>query len=363
MMRYGLVCLLLGSFSWGQATSSKGSMTAEKPTGPDAGTPSATVSDQSQTKTSSVAPDTAVITINGLCENSSADATAASGCKTVITREQFEKVIEAVQPDMSPRARREFALRYANALVMAKKAEQMGLDKGANYEEQMKVARIEVLAKVLNKAIQEKVSQITDKDIEDYYHNNRLKFEKAEMDRIYVPKTRQLSASSGEALVEADGQERSQESGQIMKEEADNLHARAIAGEEFTKLQADAYRAAGIKSAAPDTGIAIRLTSLPPSQASVMDLEPGEVSAVLADANGYVIYKVKVKETLPLDPAREEIKATLRSLRLQDEMHSIQDFAIPALDQSYFRPSRPPQGTMESSGPPMRASGPNSSKK
>jgi hypothetical protein len=126
--------------------------------------------------------------------------------------------------------------------VTAKEAEQMGMDKRPDYEEQMKVGRIDVLSKELNKAIQDEASQIADRDIEDYYHNNILKFEKVEMDRIYIPKTRQPPAASEEGLVEANGQERSQGSGQIMKEEAHNLHARAVAGEEFTKLQADAYR-------------------------------------------------------------------------------------------------------------------------
>ena len=64
-------------------------------------------------------------------------------------------MIDAVQPNMSARARREFATRYANALVMAKKAEQMGLDKGPNFEEQMKVARIQILSQEMKKAIEE----------------------------------------------------------------------------------------------------------------------------------------------------------------------------------------------------------------
>jgi hypothetical protein len=59
-----------------------------------------------------------------------------------------------------------------------------------------------------------------------------------------------------------------------------------------------------------------------------------------------VIYKVKTKTTVPVDQAREEIKATLRSQRLQDEMGSIQDSASPTLDESYFRPSRLSQGMM-----------------
>ena len=137
-----------------------------------------------------------------------------------------------------------------------------------------------------------------------------------------------------------------------MKEEADNLRARAVAGEEFSQLQADAYQVAGIKSAAPDTSIGIRRTSLPPNQASVMDLKPGEVSSVLEDPNGYVIYRVKTKDTLSLDQAREEIKATLRSQRMQDEMRDIQDSATPALDESYFSRRRQ---TMMATGEPTKA--------
>src|SRR5580658_5142749 len=140
MTRYWLVCFLFGSLSWGQATGSNSELTAQKPTAPATDTPKATASDRSQqAKTSNVAPDTPVITIHGLCDDSSADETAASSCKTVITQAQFKKVIDAVQPDMRGRARREFALNYADAIVMAKKAEEMGLDKGQKYEEQMKL--------------------------------------------------------------------------------------------------------------------------------------------------------------------------------------------------------------------------------
>ncbi len=327
MTRYALGCLLLGSFSWAQVTGSAPALAAS---------------------TTTVAPDTPVITINGLCDNPSAEKTAASNCQTVITESQFEKVIDAVQPNMPARARREFALNYAKALVMTKKAEQMGLDKGANYEEQIKLARIRILSKELTKLFQEKASQVSDKEIEDYYYQNTARFVKMEMDRIHVPKTRQLRAASDKKL--SDG-ERSQGSEQTMKEEADNLFARALAGEEFTKLQADAYKVAGIESVAPNTSIEIRRSSLPPNQTSVMDLKPGEVSTVLADPNGYVIYKVKTKITEPLDQAREEIKAYLGTQRLQDEMRAIEDSATPALNERYFRFNRPPPGMVRAGEP------------
>jgi hypothetical protein len=336
-----LVFLLIGSFSWGQDIGSK---PAQKSAFPAPSTPDAPASDQGQHSKANAAPDTPVITIDGLCDNPLADKALASSCKTVITQAQFERVIDAVQPNMPARARRDFALRYADALVMTKKAEEMGLNKGPNYEEQLEVARIQILSKQLGKVIQDKASQISDKDIQNYYYKNTESFEKAEIDRILVPKTLQPPVDSDKTLSDADRQARSKVSEQTMKSEAENLYARAVAGEEFTKLQADAYQVAGIKRAAPNTSLSIRRTSLPPNQASIMDLKPGEVSSVLDDPNGYVIYKVKTKSTLPLDQAREEIKGTLRALRVQDEMRSIQDSVTPALDESYFRPSRKPQG-------------------
>jgi hypothetical protein len=253
-----------------------------------------------------------------------------------MTRAQFENMINALQRNMPKQARREFALHYAEALVMARKAEEMGLDKGAEYEEQMKLARIQVLSQDLKRVIQAKDSQISDKDIEDYYRDNTKRFEKAEIERIYIPKTQQPRSISDNNLSDAAKLERLQKSDRTVKEEADNLRAKALAGEGFVELQAEAYELAGIKSATPNTSLVVRRISLPPNQGSAMDLKPGEVSSVFADLNGYVIYRIKKKETLPLDQSREEIKATLRSQRMQEEMKSIQNSAVPTLDESYF---------------------------
>jgi hypothetical protein len=362
MTRYALVRLLFGFLAWGLAASSQSPIAAQQPAVQATATTETTARDQSRVSGSStIAVDKPLITIAGLCHDPSADKTADSGCRTVITQDQFEKVINAVQPGMSARARREFALRYADALVMTRKAEQMGLDKGAKYDEQMKIARIEVLSRELKRVLQEKASQVSDKDIDDYYRNNIASFEKAEVDRIYVPKNQQPPSNSDQGLSVPDRQKGSQQSERTMKEEADNLRARAVGGEEFVKLQAEAYRVAGIKSAAPNTSIEVRRASLPPTQVVVMDLKPGDVSSVLADPNGYVIYGVKTKETLSLDQAREEIKATLRSQRMQEEMRGIQDSATPTLDESYFRRSQPPLGTTATGEPAKAAANPHSS--
>jgi hypothetical protein len=346
MLRYRLISLLicsaLGSFSWGQAGGSGTELATGKLATVTASGQTAASNRSGQAKSSTVAPDDPVITINGLCDDSPAGVTKTTSCKTVITQSQFEKVINAIQPDMPARARREFALRYANALTMAQRAETLGLDQGQNYEEQMKLARIQILTKELNKAIQAKASQISHQEIEDYYNNNRARFENVEMDRLYVPKTRQQPATSDKVL-SGGRQDRSPDPEQRMREEADILHERAVAGEEFTKLQAESYQVGGIKSTTLNTSISIRRTSLPANQMSVMDLKPGEVSPVLTDANGYIIFKVKTKTVMALDHAQEEIKATLRTQRLHEEISDIEDSATPVLDDVYFVSKGPQQ--------------------
>ena len=347
MIRSGLVCLLLAALAWGQAASStsKPVPAAQKPgTATTAAPAAAAPPAQKEPEASSLPPDAPVITIKGLCDNPPADKAAAENCKTVITRAEFEKVLDAVQPTMPARVRRQFASRYANALAMAKKAEQMGLDKGPSFEEHMKLARIQVLSQELNKELQEKASQVSDKEIEDYYHNNLAKFEQAELDRLYLPRSQQPAASDEDETKEAKPAQQSQTA---MKEAAEKLRARAVAGESFNTLQAEAYKLSGIKGATPNTSMGkVRRTMLPASQVSVMDLKPGETSSVMDDASGYFVYKLKSKETMTLDQAREEIKGMLRSQHIQEAMRAAQESATPVLDDAYFGPEGPARGPM-----------------
>jgi PPIC-type PPIASE domain len=344
MTQYGLVFLLLGAMAWGQAANS-----TSTPPGQQQGAPPSAAGNPAESKqaeAATVAPDAPVITINGLCDNPPADKAADPNCKTVITRAQFEKILDTVQPNMPPRARRQLATRYAMALVMAQKAHEMGLDQGPKFEERMKLMRMQVLSQSFNQAVQEKAGQISDKDLEDYYHTNSAAYEEATLQRILVPRSQTLPASKVKLSAAAE-QKRRKDAEEIMQKEADKLRARAVAGEDFSKLQEEASQLAGIKTKAPSTKMGeVRRNSLPPTHASVMDLKTGEVSPVISDPSGYYIYKVGAKEVEPLDKVKEEIRGTLRTQRMQEQMQAVQQFATPSLDESYFGPEMPPQHGM-----------------
>jgi len=347
MTRFGLVCLLLGAMAWGQAANSTSTPAAQQSGAPPSAVSSGAApagNPDSNAEAPKVAPDAPVITINGLCDNPPADQTADPNCKTVITRDQFEKTLDAVQPNMPARVRRQFATRYSAALVMAQKAHAMGLDQGPKFEERMKLARVQILSQGLSQAVQEKAGQISDQDIEDYYHNKAADYQEADLQRIFVPRSQQLPTSKVK-LSAAEEKKRQKDAEEAMRTEADKLRARAVAGEDLTKLQGEAFQLAGIKSKAPSTKMGqVRRSSLPPAQASVLDLKTGEVSAVLSDQSGYFIYKVGAKDTEPLDKVKDEIRGTLRTQRVQEQMQAVQKSANATLDEAYFGP--------EQAGPP-----------
>jgi hypothetical protein len=344
MTRYAFVCLLLATLAWGQAASPPPPAAQQPGTPPGfGGNPAAGKEDQA----SKVAPDAPIITINGLCDHPPADKAAADpNCKTVITRAEFEKILESVQPNMPPRVRRQFAMRYSMALVMAEKAHEMGLDQGSKFEDRMKLMRIQVLSQEYNQAQQEKAGQVSDQDIADYYKSHAQDYEEANLERIFVPRAQQPPASKIKLSAAAEEKRRT-DSEAIMKKEADKLHARAVAGEDFSKLQLEAFTTAGMKTKAPSTKMAdARRSGLPPAQATVMDLKPGDISPVISDASGYYIFKVGTKEETPLDKVKEEIRAALRSQHLQEQMQAVQQSATPSLDESYFGPEMPPSHGM-----------------
>ena len=138
-----------------------------------------------------VAPDDPVITVNGFC---AVPPPPANACKTVITRAQFEKLTEALQPGMSLSLRLNVANAYARNLRMSAAAEKRGLDKTPAFEEEMRYARMQLLSQDLSRALQTEANNITDADLEDYYKKNQSSYEQATVARIFVPRAKQIDA-------------------------------------------------------------------------------------------------------------------------------------------------------------------------
>jgi len=317
----------------------------------------------------SVLPDSPVITIEGICDHPSGAVTSSgqaraqessaadlakkesggrsagstnSACKTIVTKAQFETLVEALNPQMPAPARRQLAESYPRLLLFANKAHELGLDQDPGFAEAMRFASIQLLTQRLNRYFEQQASSISDSDVEKYYKANAVKFERAELLRIFVPKqTRQgqNAASGGHSSTAIDSP---------MLKVAEKIQARAAAGEDFQQLQKDAFEAAGISSGSPNVSTGkIAAVGLPLNHQKVFEMEPGQVSDVIADPSGYYIYKVVSKQMVPLAQASKEIRKWMASQRVQDATASLTKSSKSELDPMYFGAS---PGTSRRSG-------------
>ena len=317
------VYLLLAGLTYGQAT--------RAPSPPLAGEHEEKIPAAEDAPT--VGPDDPVITINGFCADS---AVQVSACKTIITRAQFEKLTEALQPGMPLPLRLKVANAYARNMRMAAVAEKRGLDKTPAFEEEMHYGRMQLLSQDLDRALRADANNISDADLADYYKRNESSFQQATMARIFVPHARQ-TAHAG-AQKEVGDQAREKAAAEEMTNVAADLRARAVKGEDFDKLQIEAYAEAGIERATVDTRMEkVRRSTLPQQHESVMDMKPGEVSQVFTDPEGaHFIYKMISQERLTLDDANSEIRSAISTQRYRDKTKGFQGDVV--FSDAYFNP-------------------------
>jgi hypothetical protein len=342
-MRYlAVVCLLLATLAWAQEEPGQSPDQSNVP--PEYRPPILRDSDQEQAlppSASKVAPDAAVITIKGVCAQSSSTASPSnSPCETVITRAQFEKLTDALLTNMKPSRKRQVANAYPSLLAMAREAEARGLDKSPRFEERLAFARVQILSQELVRQIDEQSANVSAKKIEDYYYDHAAAFETATLERIFIPNRKRMDPlPQGKGTRETlDAQRKQAED--AMTRVAEELRARAVAGDDFMTLQKEAYVAAGATDVPPNPSLGqMRPASLPPLHASAFNLKPGEVSQVLSDSTGHYVYKLDAKQIGPLSEVSNEIHRTLENQRREEAIQAVQRPVTTKFNPAYFGPA------------------------
>jgi bifunctional DNA-binding transcriptional regulator/antitoxin component of YhaV-PrlF toxin-antitoxin module len=351
-------------------------------------------------ESASISPTAAVLTIQGVCAAQPKTATAkgstakpasakpaAADCKTVITKAEFEKLAAALAPNpnpeiktINPQVKRQLANVLPRDMAMSEAAKKKGLENEPQYAQMMKFARMQILAALLQRQIQAEAARISEGDVQKYYNEHADNFEQFTVERLFVPRNPQIQSDpkdeeKGEKLTEEqqkakqEAEKAKMEAGeQSMTKLAEDLRARAAAGEDFTKLQKEAFDASGMKIASPTVTLPrLRRTGLPAAHAAVFDLKPGEVTQVINDAGGHYIYKLEEKNQMPLEQVKEEIHSKLQNYRTREMMEKINGSYMVETNEAYFGSGGPgmpgPRPGMGNRGgtPPQTAPAANSS--
>lgn len=232
----------------------------------------------------------------------------------------------------------------------------------------LKFVQMQILANQLQRNIQKEAAEVPAADIEKYYKDNPEAYSQYNFDRLFVPRTKQEGnepkvddeklTDEQQKAKEAAEKAKADENEKAMTKLAADLRERAAKGEDFGKLQKEAFEAAGMKVDTPNVVLTnVRRTGLQASHAVAFELKPGEVSQVISDAGGHYIYKLTSTSELPFEQAKNEIHSKLQGDRARDKMDKLNSSFTPELNPDYFGAagtgSLPPHPGRPGGVPPM----------
>ena len=292
-----------------------------------------------------LAPDAAVITINGFCPGGASNKEAPA-CSTKISKQQFSEMLASMSfnPQMAnnPVAIKAFAESYVQAMLVADAAEKAGLDKDPQFETLMRIIRVRTLADAYRRQLQQKNSNPTNDQIENYYKQNMARFDEMELDRVTIP----LSNPKLTKEAQADFRQKAQSL-------ATQARLRLSKGEDPGKVQAETYRALGLTPPLTTDLGTKRRGSLPaPLEQELFALKSGEVSGVESDPSSLTIYRVRSRVTLPLDRVRSEIVQDVQQREIQAAMQAITGGIKTDFNDQYFKPRTTPANIRPNAGGP-----------
>ena len=292
--------------------------------------------------------DKPVLIIKGVCESPVPKASKAE-CATTLTREQFETLWKTFNRqsggpvvDQPASARRSMAAAYGSMVTLSQEAHKRGLDRTPEFQLQMKVLRMQLLSKALQDAIHKQYAEPSAAEVEKFYKDNQESYQELTVHRLQIPKH---GPPSGAVEGKPAG-----EPAAMSSADAEEYRKRAVAGDDFDKMQKEVIEKLQFKTTPPVTSGKRRHGEFPPQEeGEIFALSPGSVTRVFEEGASYVIYKIDAKRTLTLDEVRGNLTRVLAEQNARDAEAKIQNAPEKYTSPVYFAdipkkepPSPPP---------------------
>ena len=275
-----------------------------------------------------VAPAQPVITVRGPCGESKAKTPtgAPDPCVTVVTREQFENLVQALHPgqDLAAAARGNLAKLYAEYVTVEAAAREAGMEDTAQFREFMNWMRVLAASEYYRRKLQQKYSSPPQEEIHAYYRQHLADYETVRLTRVLIP--REDAATRGRSETELRA-----------RDAANSARESLLKGADPMEVQKSAYLALGLENPpAVDIGKHRRKDLMAEEATEVFSLKPGEITQVQTEPANYVIYQIVSRETVSEESLRETISGQLTEIKFKEAMRSLLDSSSADLNEQYF---------------------------
>ncbi len=341
MIRVFIVSLLAGTCAFAQTSAAPAGQPLSRP--PIVQQPAPPLPPQSFNP-DNVASNAAVVTIHGVCPKDAAAVKTGSkdgSCQTVITKEQFYAMLSGMSVASqitNPAAMRNFAESYSQLLALANEGEKAGAENDPRFQELMKIARLRALADSYRHSLDEKYSNPSQQEIQAYYNENISKYDSFKVERIIVPSINPSRTPAARA-----------ENDKKIQQLASDIRERAARGEETQKLQDEVYKTLALPTPPrADLGIKRRGSFPAAIENDILALKPGEVTKLETEMSGFNIYKLRSRDTIPVEAVKAEITRDLHQKNMEAAIKAVTGSIHPELNEQFFGP------TGRTSGPILR---------
>ena len=276
-----------------------------------------------------------VLVLKGVCDPP-LPKTSKAECTTTLTRAQFETLWKTFNRqnagpvvEQPASIRRSMVTAYGSMVTLSQEARKRGLERTPEFQLQMKVVRMQLLSKALQDAIKKQYAEPSAAEIEKFYKDNQASYQELSLHRLQIPKRGPLPAP-------VEGKPAAQPF-TISAEDAEEYRKRAVAGEDFDKLQKEVVDKLQFKTTPPVTSGKRRHGEFPQQEeGEIFALTSGSVTRVFDEGSSFVIYKIDDKKTLSLDEVRGNIARTLSEQNARDAEAKIEDAPDKQLNPVYF---------------------------
>jgi len=225
--------------------------------------------------------------------------------------------------------------------MLAHRAHELDLEKDPHFNDIMQFTYLQVMAKMMNNHMRGEADSISADEFEKYYKEHAEEFEQVMVQQLYIPKRRQQDSES-ESPHPAKSDATAEEA--AMKAEAEKIRGKAVVGEDFEKLEQEAYTFAGDPDSAPDTEANLQnRASLGPFAKIVFGLKSGEISELVPSDDDWIIFKVVSRQMM----ARDQAKKIVADKRMSDAMKALRGSVNAEFDNAYFSSSNAPTAPAE----------------
>jgi hypothetical protein len=218
--------------------------------------------------------------------------------------------LNAIGPPLAAAQRHAVAEGYATTLLNYEAAKKAGVEQDPRFAEVMRLARMRAMGDMYTALMQEKARAVPPEAIEAYYKANIANFEELTMRRVTLPRYNTANLKDPDFADKA-------------AKIADDLHDRAVKGEDIDALQKEAFERLGIKNP-PSTRMAVvrRGIYAVDQEKQLFAMKPGEVSPIIEQPSALIIFKMDSRETPTLEKSKDEIARILTKQNLEKQQQA-----------------------------------------